>query len=107
MGNGHRVIAQEIGETHSQVLRKVFCVPPINLSCRYTATIPACRAVDFVFELLRDGLKAALDKVMALHPGAETEILIALLLTQALYLYQVGKHPFILVLSETSSSIFV
>ena len=69
-----------------------FRIPLGDLGGGNAAAVRTSRAINRVLNFLGNRLKAALDKVMPLHPGTEAEVFPALLLPEPLDLHEIGDH---------------
>src|SRR5579875_698125 len=89
-----RVVAQEIGKLQTQIPSQMLRIAVIDLRRGDSAAVRAARAIHLILNILRNRLEPALDKVMALQPGAKSMIFLALLLAEALNLHEIRHHPF-------------
>ncbi len=88
------VVAQKFAEFHAEVAGEMLGVAVGDGGGGDAAAVGAGGAIDGVFDLLGDGFEAALDEVVAFHPGAEAAIIVALFFTEPFDLDEVGYEGF-------------
>jgi len=76
----------------SEVARQALDIPVLDLCRGEAAAIGALRAIDLLFHLLGNCAQSAFHEVMALEPGAEAHIFLALFLAEAPDLHEIRHH---------------
>jgi len=92
LGAFHGVALLNFIGRQSQKARQALDVPVLDLCRGEAAAIGALRAVDLLFYLLGKCAESAFDEVVALEPGAEAHIFLALFFAETPDLHKVRHH---------------